>query len=185
MDGRACLAALLPLTPILLRGRMDRERAAGPGSAEPDAHAVPWPHLGPTPSAPPAEVLGDPVAGSYTAPPPGTASGGTGCGGPLAEQALSGLRSEHDQAAPSEPKASRFYAVWHVPRHPNLWGVVEADEPGAWARVAALLPGGAYEGSGARLRRAPEDTYDSAVRLDQQDARRHRRPWRPQYLHLQ
>ncbi len=49
----------------------------------------------------------------------------------------------------------RVYAVWAIPGH--RWnGVVVSVEPGAWDRVAALLPGGQYIGSGARLRRSED-----------------------------
>ncbi len=47
----------------------------------------------------------------------------------------------------------RFYAVWRIPGS-IITGVVVAREPDAWARLASLLPGGDYLGSGARLCRA-------------------------------
>ena len=49
----------------------------------------------------------------------------------------------------------RWYALWSVPGRAELFGVIHCSEPSAWAKLEAVLRGGQFLGSGARLRRYP------------------------------
>jgi len=78
------------------------------------------------------------------------------------------------EAAPAteEEGPCRWYAVWKIPGRPELTGVYRCAEPNAWAKLEALLPGGWYIGSGARLRRG--GSLEDVLEIYRQGAAQHR-----------
>ncbi len=76
----------------------------------------------------------------------------------------------------------RWYAVWTVPDHDWLHGVVRVEDPGGWESLAAYLPRQQYLGSGARLRRASSEAH--ALELYASEARRHNLATKTQIWHL-
>ena len=78
-------------------------------------------------------------------------------------------------AASAGPSAFRWYVVFSIPGLPaEMVGIYKCREPGAWQRLAALLPNGSYENSGARLARVADRA--AGIRLWDSERRRHRLP---------
>ena len=73
----------------------------------------------------------------------------------------------------SEAGDIRFYAVWVVPRRPQVRGVWHGPHPLCWERLTAQLPGGRPVG-GVRLRRA--SSLEEALELYASEADRYGAP---------
>ena len=77
--------------------------------------------------------------------------------------------SDVARSPPSEAESTyvdeRFYCAWQVPGAPEAVGVWHGPHPRCWRQLERCLAGGQYTGSGARLRRYPDEESARAAWL--------------------